>query len=280
MPCTHVSGWAAPSCAPDRFFPMLRTALVLLLLALAVVLLARGTAAQDAPPFPEYPDFRPGVGAAADQNLYSLALLDLFEVAPAASGVPARVEGLYRIGTDYTRLYIKGEGEGLIADADGEVEGQALYSRLITSYFEAQAGLRLDTEFGEGDVRARPHLVVGLEGLAPYFFEVEPAVFLSAAGDLSARFTGSYDLLLTQRLVAQPRLEVNAALQEVADWGVGPGLNDTELGLRLRYEVRREVAPYVGVNWTQRYGAAADFARNEGSSASEANVVFGLRLWR
>ena len=80
--------------------------------------------------------------------------------------------------------------------------------------------------------------------------------------------------------MAQPRLEVNAALQEVADWGVGSGLNDTELGLRLRYEVRREIAPYVGVNWTQRYGAAADFARDEGGSASEANVVFGIRLWR
>jgi copper resistance protein B len=257
---------------------MFRLTLLLALLALAAS--APAAAQGDPPPFPEYPDFRPGAVAAADQNLYSLALLDLFEAAPAASGVPARVEGLYRIGTDYTRLYLKGEGEGLVAGGEGEVEGQALYSRLITSYFEAQVGVRLDTEFGDGDVRARPLLVVGLEGLAPYFFEVEPAVFVSAAGDLSARFVGSYDLLLTQRLVAQPRLEVNAAVQEVADWGVGSGLNDTELGLRLRYEVRREVAPYVGVNWTQRYGSAADFARDEGGSASEANVVFGLRLWR
>jgi copper resistance protein B len=257
---------------------MFRLTLLLALLALAAS--APAAAQGDPPPFPEYPDFRPGAVAAADQNLYSLALLDLFEAAPAASGVPARVEGLYRIGTDYTRLYLKGEGEGLVAGGEGEVEGQALYSRLITSYFEAQVGVRLDTEFGDGDVRARPLLVVGLEGLAPYFFEVEPAVFVSAAGDLSARFVGSYDLLLTQRLVAQPRLEVNAAVQEVADWGVGSGLNDTELGLRLRYEVRREVAPYVGVNWTQRYGSAADFARDEGGSASEANVVFGIRLWR
>ena len=122
--------------------------------------------------------------------------------------------------------------------------------------------------------------MVGLEGLAPYFFEVEPALFVSYKGDVSARFTGSYDLLLTQRLVAQPRLETNVAVQRVEDWGVGAGLNDIELGLRLRYEIRREIAPYVGVNWTQRYGAAADFARAEGGSASEANVVFGIRLWR
>ena len=259
---------------------MLRTVPLVLIAVLLALAASAPASAQDAPPFPEYPDFRPGAVAAADQKLYSLALLDLFEAAPGASGVPGRVEGLYRIGDDYTRLYLKGEGEGLIAEAEGEVEGQALYSRLVTSYFEAQAGVRVDTEFGDGDVRARPFLVVGLEGLAPYFFEVEPAVFLSAAGDLSARFVGSYDLLLTQRLVAQPRLEVNAALQEVAGWGVGTGLNDTEVGLRLRYEVRREVAPYVGVNWTQRYGAAADFARDEGGSASEANVVFGIRLWR
>ena len=251
-----------------------------LLLALLALATSGSAMAQDAPPFPEYPDFRPGAVAAADQKLYSLALLDLFEAAPGASGVPARVEGLYRIGTDYTRLYLKGEGEGMLSEGTGEVEAQALYSRLITSYFEAQAGVRVDTEVGDGALRARPFLVVGLEGLAPYFFEVEPALFLSASGDLSARFTGSYDLLLTQRLVAQPRLETNVALQRVEDWGVGAGLNDVELGLRLRYEIRREIAPYVGVNWTTRYFDTADFARDEGGSASEAHLVFGIRLWR
>ena len=250
------------------------------ILLAAALALAAGASAQDAPPFPDYPDFRPGAVAAADQKLYSLALLDLFEAAPAASGVPARVEGLYRIGNDYTRLYIKGEGEGLLADGEGEVEAQALYSRLVTSYFEAQAGVRLDTEFGDGEFQARPLLVVGLEGLAPYFFEVEPALFVSYQGDVSARFVGSYDLLLTQRLVAQPRLETNVAVQRVEDWGVGSGLNDVELGLRFRYEITREVAPYVGVNWTTLYGDTADFAREEGGSASEATLVFGLRLWR
>ena len=252
------------------------------LLAAALALSASGPAlAQgDPPPFPEYPAFRPGLVAAADQTLFSLALLDIFEVAPAASGVPARLEGFYRIGTDYDKLYIKGEGEGLVAEAEGEVEVQALYSRLLTSYFEAQAGLRLDTEFGDGGLRARPQLAVGLEGLAPYFFEVEPFVFLSAEGDLSARLEGSYDLLVTQRLVLQPEGEVTLALQEVEDWGVGSGLNDVELGLRLRYEIRREFAPYVGVSWLNRFGGTRDLARAEGEPTSEALVVFGLRLWR
>lgn len=250
------------------------------LLALLALAASGPVMAQETSPFPEYPDFRPGAVAAADQNFYSLALLDLFEAAPAASGLPGRFEGLYRIGTDYTRLYLKGEGEGLISEGTGEAEVQALYSRLVTSFFEAQAGVRVDTEFGDGDLRARPLLVVGLEGLAPYFFEVEPALFVSYRGDVSARFTGSYDLLLTQRLVAQPRLEANVAIQRVEDWGVGSGLNDVELGLRLRYEIRREIAPYVGVNWTTRYSDTADFARADGGSASEATLVFGIRLWR
>lgn len=247
---------------------------------LASLTVACPALAQDDPPFPEYPGFQPGVSAMGDQNLYSLALLDLFEVAPTAADVPARLEGFYRIGNDYTRFWLKAEGEGLVAEGDGEAEAQALYSRLISPYFEAQAGLRLDTEFGDGDVRARPLLAVGLEGLAPYWFEVEPALFLSASGDLSARLEGSYDLLVTQRLVLQPEAEVNVALQEVADWGVGAGLNDIELGLRLRYEIEREIAPYVGVSWLNRFGGAADFAEAEGEDASEVLFVVGLRLWR
>lgn len=245
-----------------------------------LLLLAAPARAQDDPPFPEYPDFKPDASMMGRPYVSSLALLDLFEVAPAADGLPARVDGLYRIGTDYTRFWLKGEGEGLIAEGTGEAEVQALYSRLISPYFEAQAGVRLDAAFGEGDLRARPLLAVGLEGLAPYWFEVEPALFLSAEGHLSARFEGSYDLLLTQRLVLQPEAEVNLALQEVEEWGVGSGLSDVEAGLRLRYEIRREIAPYLGVSWHRRFGTAADFARAAGEEASEVLVVFGLRLWR
>ncbi len=254
--------------------PMLRFAFFLTLLLVAAPALA-----QDEPPFPEYPAFKPGAGM-GEQHLYSLLLLDQFEVAPALDGVPVAAEGFYRIGTDYTRFYLKGEAEGLVEDWAGDAEAQALYSRLISPYFEAQAGLRLDMAWGEGDLRARPLLAVGLEGLAPYWFEVEPALFLSAKGNLSARFEGSYELLITQRLVLQPEAEVNVALQEVAAWGVGAGLNDVELGLRLRYEIKREVAPYVGVRWHNRFGSAADLARAEGGDASETALVFGLRLWR
>lgn len=231
-----------------------------------------------APPFPEYPDFQPGAIAAADQKLFSLALLDLFEAAPTSDGVPVRIDGLYRIGNDYTRFYLKTEGD--VEDGAGDAEAQALYSRLVGPFTEVQAGLRLETAFGDGALRARPGVAVGLEALVPYFFEAEPVLFVSYRGDVSARFTGSYDLLVTQRLVAQPRVEANAALQRVEDWGVGSGLNDVELGLRLRYEIRREVAPYVGVSWTNQFGGTADYTRADGGDASQVRLVFGVRLFR
>ncbi len=236
--------------------------------------------AQDIPPFPEYPDFRPDVSELGNTPVYSLALLDLFEVAPTVESLPARFEGFYRIGTDYSRFWLKGEGEGLILEGAGEIEIQTLYSRLISPFFEAQAGVRLDTEFGEDDVRVRPQLVLGLEGLAPYWFEIAPALFLSAEGHLAARFEGSYDVLITQRLVLQPEAEVNLAIQNAETWGIGRGLNDIETGLRFRYELRREIAPYLGVSWLKRYGGAADFARAEGVPVTEVHLVFGIRLWR
>lgn len=251
------------------------------ILLVVALLVARPSQAQVDPLLPEYPDFKPGASMMADGRLYSLALLNLFEVAPATQDVPARFEGFYHIGDDYTRLWLKGEGAGVIANRQGEAEAQALYSRLISPYVEAQAGIRLDLAFGGGALRARPQLVVGLEGLVPYWFEVEPAVFLSAGGDLSARLEGSYDLLLTQRLILQPEAEVDLAIQEVKEWDVGRGLNSTTAGLRLRYEIRREVAPYVGLAWTRRFGRAADFAREAGgTSATDVFFVIGARLWR
>lgn len=247
---------------------------------IALLAIAPNASSQDDAPFPEYPDFIPDAAAGGDQMLYSLGLLNLFEAAPAADDVPIRLEGFFRIGTDYNRFWLKGEGEGLAAEGTGGAEVQALYSRLISPYFEAQAGLRLDALFGDGQVRTRPLLAVALEGLAPYWFEIEPALFLSSEGHLSARFEGSYDLLITQRFVLQPEAEINLALQEVEDWGVGSGLNAIEAGLRLRYEIRSEVAPYVGISWLNRFGGAAEFAREEDESTDELHFVLGLRLWR
>src|SRR5690606_33730813 len=113
----------------------------------------------------------------------------------------------------------------------------------------------------------------------PYFFELEPAIFVSIEGDVSARLEASYDLLITQRLVLTPDIEVNVAAQEVADWGIGSGLGDLELGARLRYEFIREVAPYMGVHWVRRFAGTADFAEAAGAPVSETRFVAGARVW-
>lgn len=178
-------------------------------------------------------------------------------------------------GDDIDRLWIKTEGEGRFGEKTEEAEVQALWSRAITPWFDFQVGLRYDFRPDP----ERGHLVVGVQGLVPYEFEVEAAAFVSDEGDVSARFEAEYDLLITQRLILQPRAEVNLAAQEVRELGVGNGVNDVELGLRLRYEFAREFAPYLGVHWERKLGETADFARDEGESVDDVYFVTGVRVW-
>ena len=120
---------------------------------------------------------------------------------------------------------------------------------------------------------------MGVEGLAPYWLSVDAALFVSHLGDISLRATTAYDLLVSQRLIFQPRFELNAAVQEVPEFGVGSGLNELELGWRLRYELRREFAPYVGISWVRRVGGTASLARSEGAEVSDFSLVGGFRVW-
>ena len=182
-------------------------------------------------------------------------------------------------GGDYNRLWLKTEGELPVSDSNGEFEGQVLYGRLVAPYWDLQAGLRYDRAYGSGRDRDRAFGVLGIHGTAPYRFETDLALFVSEDGDLSARVEWEYELLLTQRLILQPRVEINAAAQQVKSWGVGSGLNDVQLGLRLRYEIRRQFAPYVGVEWARKLGDTADIARDEGGDVSVPALVAGLRLW-
>ena len=180
------------------------------------------------------------------------------------------------LGGDMHRLWIKTEGEYEMEPGrleEGEI--QALYSRAISPYFDLQAGVRHDFEPGP----SRSYAVLGVQGLAPYWFELDSALFVSEDGDLSARVEVEYEILLTQRLIAQPRAELQIAAQEVAELGIGSGLSTVDLGLRLRYEIRREFAPYVGVSWTELVGATADLARAAGEATSSKSVVVGLRFW-
>lgn len=178
-------------------------------------------------------------------------------------------------GGDIHRFWWKSEGEGEFGGALEEAELQALYSRAFTPYFDFQTGLR-QTYRPEGD---RTDLVVGVQGLAPYWFELDAAAFLSNKGELTARAEAEYDQRITQRLILQPRAEVNLSAEDIPELGIGAGLSTLQVGARLRYEIRREFAPYVGVEWTRSFGATRDFAEARGRSAEDTRVVVGVRAW-
>ena len=183
------------------------------------------------------------------------------------------------LGTDYNRFWLKTEGERISTESSGDLEVQLLYSRLITPFWEFQTGLRYARIYGPGPDRSRFFAVIGIQGLAPYWFELQPALFISDDGDVSTRLTATYDLLFTQRIVLQPRFEFNVAVQEVEKFGVGSGFNDLSLGFRLRYEIKREFAPYFGISWLRKLGKTADISRQEGETVDDFNIVGGLRLW-
>ena len=182
-------------------------------------------------------------------------------------------------GGDYERLWLKTEGEVDTSSGSGEADLQALYGQLISNYFDFQAGLRVEERWGKDNPDTRYFLAVGVQGLAPYYFDVEPTIFLSDAGDLSARFTGTYDILITQRLILQPRLEFNAALQDAEKYGIGSGFNDGSAGIRLRYEITRKIAPYVGLTYERLFGETASIASSEDESTRDWVFLVGLRVW-
>jgi copper resistance protein B len=179
-------------------------------------------------------------------------------------------------GGDVNRLWIKTEGEfDFDADKFESAEVQALWSRAISDYFDLQAGVRHDFAPGED----RTFGVVGIQGLLPYLFEIDAALFVSDDGDVEARVEAEYELLITQRLILQPRAELNFAAQDIPEYGVGAGLSEIETGARLRYEITRQFAPYVGVSWERAVGDAADFARADGEDPGSVSFVAGVRIW-
>jgi copper resistance protein B len=179
-------------------------------------------------------------------------------------------------GGDLHKLWLKTEGERLLDPGEfEEAEVQLLYSRAMWPFFDLQAGVRHDFEPGP----SRSHLVLGVHGLAPYWFELDAAVFLSDRGDVTSRIEVEYDLLFTQRLILQPRLEVELAAQDVPELGIGSGLGSVDAELRLRYEIRRAFAPYVGVSWQRAFGTTRDLRRLAGADTAATTFVAGVRIW-
>ena len=182
-------------------------------------------------------------------------------------------EGWY--GGDVDKLWLKTEGEGAFGRRLERAEVQALWSRAIDPWFDLQLGVRHDLRPDP----QRTHLVLGVQGLAPYWFEVDAAAFLSDKGDLTARIEAEYDLRLTQKLILQPRVELNLAAQDMPEIRIGSGLSAGEFGARLRYEIRPEFAPYVGVEYERSFGDTADFLRAAGDRPGHWTLLVGLRTW-
>lgn len=179
------------------------------------------------------------------------------------------------VGGDYHRLWFKTQGDDRI---DGPVENgevQLRYSRLVTPFWDLAVGARYDVEPDP----SRAYGVLALHGLGPYLYEVDADLFVSEEGDVSARLEVEYPILITQRLILQPSFELDLAVQEVEELRVGPGLSQVELGLRLRYEIVRELAPYIGFVWERKVGRTADFAKGRGEAFDTSAFVAGVRFW-
>ena len=210
-----------------------------------------------------------------DNGVYAHALLDQFEGRIGGSDPAFRWDGQAWIGTDYNKLWLKSEG---FAQGNGRVEDgqhELLYDHAISTYFDLQGGLRTDLDSGT----TRNWAAFGVQGLAPLFFDLEATGYVSDQGHLAARVVASYDLLLTQRLILQPEAELNFYSKADPGRSVGSGLSDVDAGIRLRYEISRKFAPYIGVAYQGKFGQSANFARQEGETAQGVRFVFGIRSW-
>ncbi len=195
-----------------------------------------------------------------------------YRVRDGSDGYLWDIQGYY--GGDLNKFWFKSEGEGSFGEPTEQAEIQALYSRAIGPFFDLQLGVRQDLTGPD-----RTHAVIGVQGLMPYMFEVDAAAFLSDKGDLTARIEAEYDQRITQKLILQPRVGANLSAQDIPELGIGSGIDNVELGLRLRYEMVREFAPYIGIEQEWRLGGSRDYARLAGEDPSVTNYVVGVRFW-
>lgn len=210
-----------------------------------------------------------------DTAVHSLVLLDRFEWQQRDGRGGPSWEARGWIGGDLNRFWFRTEG-----DADNgqvhEAEAHALYGRAIARWWGLVAGIRQDVRPASPQTWA----AVGIQGLAPYWFEVETTAYVGAGGRTHLRVETEYELLFTNRLVLQPLVELNLYGKADPERGLGAGLGATEIGLRLRYVIRREFAPYLGVTWNQKHFGTADLAKSAGEKTGDARLTVGVRLWR
>ncbi|MCM8855706.1 MAG: copper resistance protein B [Candidatus Thiodiazotropha sp.] len=210
----------------------------------------------------------------ADDPLVYKVMVDKLEIRNTGGNDPFVLDADAWVGYDLNKFWFKTEVERVDGETE-EAEVQFLYSRAVAPFWDVQAGWRRDIK-PEPD---RDFLALGFKGLAPYMFEVDAGVFIGESGQVGARLDAEYEYMLTQKLILSPEIEMNLYSKDDEEVGIGSGLSDMELGLRLRYEVLREFAPYIGVNWTKIFGQTADFASDEGEDTSDLQMVIGIRAW-
>jgi copper resistance protein B len=238
-------------------------------LTLSAALLSSQVAHVQALGFPDSSPASPFGMAMHDERIYSHALFDELEGRFGSSDIPFRWDGQAWVGTDTNRLWIKTEGfvvHGAVQDGQNEL----LYDRPISPYFDLQGGVRYDLD----SLAGRGWAAIGIEGLAPQFFQISATLYASDAGHFAAKFVGSYDEWLTQRLILQPLVELNLYTRADLARDVGAGLSDLDAGLRLRYEITRKFAPYLGAVYQRTYGPAPETDRT-----GAWRLALGVRAW-
>lgn len=219
-----------------------------------------------------------GIAAAHDMgqhDIFTAVMLDRFEVRNSNAGNSSYWEGQGWIGGDINKAWFKTQGDVAQGKARA-ADAQLLYSRAVEPYWDAQAGMRHD--FALNSLPARDWLALAYKGLAPYKFDIDASLYFGKQG-AAARIKSGYALLLTQRIALLPEIEVNAYSKNDAARGIGSGLASLDVSLRLRYEITREFAPYLGVTLANKYGNTANYARQVGDRAHDTFIVAGLRLW-
>ncbi len=211
--------------------------------------------------------------AGADDPLLGKFMLDKFETTDADGSSPLNWEADAWLGKDLNKLWLKSQGERI--DGESEQRNELLYSRAISSFWDAQLGYREDRAGSE----SRDFFSIGVQGLAPYLFDTSTSLVFGQNNQIGLTAQFEYEFMFTQRLALSPEIEMNFWSENDAAMGVGSGLSTLELGLRLRYEIRREFAPYIGVNWGKAYGNTADYMTDEGEDSSETLFVAGIRIW-
>jgi len=219
-----------------------------------------------------FPDVKPH--RMRGDSVFAFVLVDQLEWQGGQSAHGGRWEAKGWVGRDRNRLWFRTEGQAEDGRLD-DAESHLFYGRAFARWWDVLVGVRQDVRPSPAQTWA----AFGVHGLAPYWFEVEATGYVGEGGQTAARFAVDYQLLLTNRLIMQPRFELDLYGKSHPERLIGAGLGATELGLRLRYELRRELAPYIGVTWDRTYGETRDFAEAAGNTASRVRLVAGLRLW-